>query len=388
MGTPYTVVRGDSLSLIAKKKGFADWKILYQHESNTAFRRKRPDPSLICPGDVLNIPEPAKKTVAVATETTRTFQLKKGAASPAGNAFQQYMDHLIALEEAAVDAGYSLVQRVTAFRLLYYRNRPVRTYAGVAVGGGAWSLLIPGAANTRMPPTWDSDKALSASRKHLEGNQVVTVGGTPVDFGHLFAGLDAGNHPTAVELALGTVRMRSNKEAATYIGDLGSVAGEYIFKSTASFRDTAMERSPVLEQRYKEMHSLADLTGNADAYALPVNASRTCAQNLTNYYVAEDGQSKRRFRRFAQALGLGAPGPKGFAGADPVREALRQEVFNAALAYAASQGKKGEVALVLKDPGPGLFTPTHWEMCWNVSGWTVDVFLADLARRASAEPAA
>ena len=59
----YTVLQGDCLSSIAKKHGFADWRVIYDHPNNSEFKKKRPDPNLIYPGDVivLTIGEPMGK---------------------------------------------------------------------------------------------------------------------------------------------------------------------------------------------------------------------------------------------------------------------------------------------------------------------------------------
>ena len=40
-----------------------------------------------------------------------------------------------------------------------------------------------------------------------------------------------------------------------------------------------------------------------------------------------------------------------------------------------SQNWKSDLLMVLQDPHPGLFTPTFWEMYWNISGWVVDIFV-------------
>jgi hypothetical protein len=61
MGTSYTVQSGDSLSAIARQHGLASWRDIYFYEENANFRRKRPDPNRIYPGDELIIPtEPSK----------------------------------------------------------------------------------------------------------------------------------------------------------------------------------------------------------------------------------------------------------------------------------------------------------------------------------------
>lgn len=54
---PYRVRPGDSLSAIAGRYGLR-WRDLYDHADNAAFRRKRPDPNRIYPGDVLMVPQP------------------------------------------------------------------------------------------------------------------------------------------------------------------------------------------------------------------------------------------------------------------------------------------------------------------------------------------
>jgi hypothetical protein len=57
MATNYTVVWGDTLTKIATKHGFSDWRIIYNHPSNAAFKAKRPNPDKIFVGDVLVIPD-------------------------------------------------------------------------------------------------------------------------------------------------------------------------------------------------------------------------------------------------------------------------------------------------------------------------------------------
>jgi hypothetical protein len=58
MPKPYTVVRGDSLSRIARTHRVPSWRDIYYAPENAGFRRKRPNPDLIHPGDVVIIPSP------------------------------------------------------------------------------------------------------------------------------------------------------------------------------------------------------------------------------------------------------------------------------------------------------------------------------------------
>lgn len=59
MPTPYTVKSGDTLSRIALRHGIRNWRTLYYHPINAGFRRLRPNPHRIYPGDVIQIPDPS-----------------------------------------------------------------------------------------------------------------------------------------------------------------------------------------------------------------------------------------------------------------------------------------------------------------------------------------
>ena len=57
MAKNYTVVWGDTLTKIAKNHGFDDWRVIYNHPSNAAFKAKRPNPDKIFVGDIIVIPD-------------------------------------------------------------------------------------------------------------------------------------------------------------------------------------------------------------------------------------------------------------------------------------------------------------------------------------------
>jgi hypothetical protein len=73
----YQVRRGDCLSSIAKAYGFADYRTIYRHPENADFRQKRPNPNIICPGDVLFIPDRETKDVPKGTDQRHVFKLKR-----------------------------------------------------------------------------------------------------------------------------------------------------------------------------------------------------------------------------------------------------------------------------------------------------------------------
>ena len=61
----HAVVRGDTLSQIAKQSGFRYWPNLYFAEENGTFRQKRPDPNRIYPGDVVELPPKGQHIAAL-----------------------------------------------------------------------------------------------------------------------------------------------------------------------------------------------------------------------------------------------------------------------------------------------------------------------------------
>jgi|GEM_PF-5109538 len=309
--------------------------------------------------------------------------------SRAGTDFDQFIANVNLLEAAAISDGYSLTQRITAFRKIFYdSSNPASTYAGSTVGGGAFNILIPGAVSTTFPPSWASQPALVAAKAYLNGHQSIQVQPLGnVDTGHVFAGLDAGLHQTSVSIAFGQLHFRSNKEAATFTGDLGSVVVEYIKANPASFRDVAMDlNSSILNAQYTRFASDPDMAGNVDAYSMTLDPGKTVAQNLIDYYTPTTLGVNKRYTNFANSLGLGRLSGGVFAGDTPTfRSSLRDEVFNTALAYAAANGRRVDVTNVISDPGPGIFVPTFWEMYFNISTWVVEKFIQTLVTKVGAE---
>jgi hypothetical protein len=311
-------------------------------------------------------------------------------ATGAGNDFDTFLLQFEALEAAAVAEGFGLHDLITAFRKLYYDSASAaKTYAGAVVGGGVWNILIPGAAGTKLPVSWTTGSMVGVAN-YLRKHQVLNIAGKQVDIGHLLAGADAAKHPASLSLAAGMVKMRSNQEATTFVGDLGSVVTEYIHGSKASFRDTAMVRSPLLDSYYDGAHAMAspeDMAGNADSYALTLDSSKSLSQNLKDYYAATSGGVNKRSTRFAVAIGLGTlvAGTTFTGNTTTWRDAMVDEVFNSALAYAGGKGWKGDVVNVFADPGPGIVAPTFWEMYFNISGWVVDIFVSRMVAAVAKE---
>ena len=325
--------------------------------------------------------------------------------------FHNFIDRLDELEGMALADGYNLTQRVTAFRKVFYGSFnpcgvPVKAggspYPGVP-GGGAWDILIPGAVATPLPPSWTATAGAEKVTALCKSSWQV-INGVPVHVGHVFTGLDARNYPTRITLSvLGfpLVQMRSNLEAATFTGDLGSVVVEYVHGSNRSARDTAMDLDPALLAATYNKDAGSDMTGNADAHLVVLNPSRTIVQNLCAYYTAPVGGWRRRWQGFVVTIGLGSFTPVPPTMPEPYRSQIvgtfsglteqwrsemQSEIMEAALAYAAAKGHRGDVVAALADPKPGLFTITFWEIYWKVSGWVLDEFLHRLKRAVAAEP--
>ncbi len=70
----HVIKRGEWLSKIAKIYGMS-WRTLYYHAANEAFRKKRPNPDRIYPGDKLVIPDDKPRQVTVETDKVHTFYI-------------------------------------------------------------------------------------------------------------------------------------------------------------------------------------------------------------------------------------------------------------------------------------------------------------------------
>ncbi|KXO08361.1 putative membrane protein [Moritella sp. JT01] len=73
----YTVVSGDNLTLIARRFGFRNYQTIYDHELNSEFKKSRPNPNIIHPGDEIIIPNKVMKTVPAAEGKVQVYRLVK-----------------------------------------------------------------------------------------------------------------------------------------------------------------------------------------------------------------------------------------------------------------------------------------------------------------------
>jgi LysM domain len=76
MSTYHTVVQGEHLSSIARKYGFSSYKTIWDHGQNAELKKKRQNPNVIFPGDLLFIPDKGEKEESRSTEKRHHFKLK------------------------------------------------------------------------------------------------------------------------------------------------------------------------------------------------------------------------------------------------------------------------------------------------------------------------
>ena len=70
----HEVEQGEHLARIAKKYGFHDWRLIYEHPDNAELRAKRPNADVLLPGDRIAIPEKRRKDVPGQTEARHRFK--------------------------------------------------------------------------------------------------------------------------------------------------------------------------------------------------------------------------------------------------------------------------------------------------------------------------
>lgn len=73
----YVVQPGDTLTSIADKFQLTSWKRISDHPNNAQFRRKRPNPNLIHPGDEVFVPDVEPDATSAATDQSHIYTYKR-----------------------------------------------------------------------------------------------------------------------------------------------------------------------------------------------------------------------------------------------------------------------------------------------------------------------
>lgn len=276
---------------------------------------------------------------------------------------RNFMQSLATLEDLARSDGYDNVQTLSAVRKLFYSS-------------GNWDTVIEGAAATGLPPSWSQE----ANQQIVDGvssSQVVIINGQSVDIGHLLTGLDAGNHHTAFSLSkfgMDIFDFRSNKEFATFVGDLGSVVERYVDERKEEEYFVSLDPT-ALAGHYNDLAGDQDMAGNVDSYSMNYDSSMSLTENLMAYYSGESRGDNERYTSFARSIGLGSLQSGSFSGDTPeFREGLQGEIYNFAMAYQMREGAWEGIS-----NWGGMY---HYS---KVSEWVVAYFIEDLQRKVASE---
>lgn len=76
MPITHVVAQGDCFSKIAKRYGFADYKVIYDHPDNAELKKKRPNPNVLRPGDSIQIPDHTLKEIDAPAGQMHRFKVK------------------------------------------------------------------------------------------------------------------------------------------------------------------------------------------------------------------------------------------------------------------------------------------------------------------------
>lgn len=191
----YTIQSGDTLSKIAKEAGISDWKTIYNDSKNDQFRKDRPDPNKIYPGDKIWIPgnpktSTGKKTVFVVPvekiQVTEIF-------------FESQVDvHYVRLAASHSDyiapgipakPGYKHLNPPTVFPsknkphwiLDVSTSKPSESWPTVLIRGGSASAKL---ANRDLMVSFSADTAFDGDRiiKAESASGELTIGEQTVTF--------------------------------------------------------------------------------------------------------------------------------------------------------------------------------------------------------------
>jgi hypothetical protein len=169
------------------------------------------------------------------------------------------------------------------------------------------------------------------------GGLVSPVGaaGNYIDMGHVLAAMDAVNNPSATpppnhwsvrflvpssELARQVIKVDSNIDNATWVGDLGGIIAQAVRKAKQNAPDenfdfsntvSAREMQALINDDAEPQDMLGDIDGLVISYNFRDQISKTTgglkvSQILTSYYSDKGGMKSRRFSTFAQIVGLGS----------------------------------------------------------------------------------
>lgn len=271
---------------------------------------------------------------------TRLYQPILAAAPAGAMDIGTYIEHIEAFEKKYPADKTNTPKLVTRIRKIYY-------------GEESWDKhLIQKAKGIPAPYTIKREKA--AEESVMLGLDVVRYRVTPheangeipvlfngqslrlkdasyLDIGHVFAGLDALQHPQLVDGPF-SVNITNNADAVTWVGDLGSVQAEAQLKLVGNNSKPISESA--LQLIINEYASPEDMLGNIDAYVIQkyVVPGKMVSAILRAYYLESNTDYLHRYSLFAEKIGLKWDG-KAFSNYKDWLEKYTDEVNDSAALY-------------------------------------------------------
>lgn len=154
----YRVRRRDNLSNIVRRLGFParDWRRIYEASYNRRFRRQHPDPNLIQPGSVLNVPRWSPQQIRDLMRKIDNARTTVAQGDRVLAALQRNADRVGDLIENSNGRDRKLRDRVAEIRRDADHARDIAAHAGdvcADANGEGWECLGAAAAAARFEAT-------------------------------------------------------------------------------------------------------------------------------------------------------------------------------------------------------------------------------------------
>ena len=157
----------------------------------------------------------------------------------------------------------------------------------------------------------------------FDHQEVILPDGNYCDIAHILAGIDAANYPQVVTPFPSFLRflyrigpyVGFNMDMATWLGDIGSTAGDFWFHYM-------LHKSPANTQQEQEYINIdvpgSDMLGNIDAYVInarydvKTDNGMRFTEILEDFYFSDHSPRKKRISIFCKEVGLGEWNGKSF----------------------------------------------------------------------------
>lgn len=191
-----------------------------------------------------------------------------------------------------------------------YQNYPVKSSGGVKRKKD-YNIERLCRKVTVKPGDWMNPDTGSVPEIYANDNQeVILPDNLYIDLGHVLAGMDAYNYPQPVSPLPGHLmclyklfpHVYNNMSCATWLGDIASVAGEFLFEKFKTGKDLSVEE---MQKIIDVFASGPDMLGNIDSFVISsiyntnTNFGMRITQILEDYYHPGGTGSYYRQRRYS-----------------------------------------------------------------------------------------